>query len=126
MSFILESRPSPWKGNWLAPLLTVQEFGHSVYERVLDANGNFVQWKYNANNWGIASDPTLNKDGPVGYSMEILNAGQLHLNPNEFESNPLWSNYGLYYDMRSNNFLTFKQLYLIPQRFDNLIRYMPW
>ncbi len=118
--------PAAYKNGSYLKATMVHEYGHSVYDRVIDATGNW-SWKYNSSNWSSAN-PTINVDGPVGYSMEIANAGRLHLTPGTLGSgdNPLWSNYSMYLDMRNNNFLNFKWLYLIPQRFQQTIIYKPW
>lgn len=88
----------------------VHEYGHSVRDRILDANGKFVGWQYPSGQFN-SSSATLSIDGPIGYSNEIYNAGKLnikvhYLSPNY---NPLWSEWNK----------RFKWFYVAPQRYTN-------
>src|SRR5690606_2377717 len=112
--------PSAFSNSSTLKLTMVHEYGHSVYDRLIDASGNFIDWRSNIR----SANSTISKDGLIGYSSEILNAGRLKVGFIGFRGdvNPLWDNYSLFQSMgRGDNYLTLKSLYLIPKRFVNNI-----
>ncbi|MBO9563069.1 MAG: VCBS repeat-containing protein [Niastella sp.] len=123
----IEIGPPAFTSSSYLKYTVVHEYGHSVYERILDAHGNFVRWRYGPDNFRSFSNSTLDTDGPLAYSMEFLNAGRLRAGILPLQrDNPLWTNYTLFKDMSNNNFLNFKWLYLIPRRFSHTVISRPW
>jgi RHS repeat-associated protein len=102
--------PSAFDNAGLFKASLIHEAGHSLKDRLVDANGNFTGWRYPSGGYA-STDPTLVKDGPIGYANEIYNAGRMHINYREFKPyNNLWK----FWDNSKGN----KWLLLIPQRFD--------
>jgi len=73
----------------------VHEYGHSTIDRILDANGKAIRWKYQ--NYRSADDD-LALDGPIGYGNEILNSGNMHISRRVLThvTNPLWHRWNLF------------------------------
>ena len=93
----------------------VHEYAHSTLDRVLDANGIGIGWKYNKYSVkGI--DSPLFKDGPLGYANEINNGGILQIKPSYFlnpDNNLMW-------DIWSKEAGS-KWGYIIPSRYNHTV-----
>ena len=109
----IEIGPAAFKSSSELKATLVHEYGHSVRDRMLDANGKFIRWEYPIGKFN-SSNATLVTDGPIGYANEIFNAGRLnikvqYLAPNY---NPLWSEWNK----------GFKWLYTTPQRYTSPVK----
>ncbi len=111
--------PDAFESPSLLKATIVHEYGHSVYDRILDANGNFVRWRYQPGSYHSSSS-LLAADGPIGYAQEIYNSGRLHIALSDLrKANPLWFEW-------STKIGGSKWFHLIPRRFSNpfnLIKY---